>query len=431
MPAQMHSRTASPSASRIGKSSGLAALRHRNYRLFFSGQLISVTGTWMQTLAQSWLVLSLTSSAFKLGLVNVLQFAPVLVFGLVAGVIADRLPRQKILISTQALSCVLAGTLAVLTWTDTVRLWQIYVLALTLGTVNAFDMPSRQAFVGDMVGTEELSNAIALNSSMFNMGRLVGPAVAGVILATWGPAACFAINAASYVPVIIGLFLMRLPKKERVIARATGISQIREGVGYVRATPIVALTMVMVAFAGIFGLNFNVWIPLLAKMEFGGDARSFGLMMAFLGLGSLVGSLILAFRVKAPRPRRMLATAGILGGAEIVLGFSARAGVAIPLALILIVIMGFSMTSTMAMANTIVQSTTPAELRGRVMSIYMTLFAGSVPFGAALSGSMSDVFSAPASIILGGTVTLAMAAILFTSTRLGQPPAVGSVLLER
>ncbi|MCC6945037.1 MAG: MFS transporter [Thermomicrobiales bacterium] len=409
-------------------SGGLAAFQHRNYRLFFGGQLVSVTGTWMQSLAQSWLVLTLTSSAIKLGLVNVLQFAPVLVFGLVAGVLADRIPRQRILLATQAVSGVLAATLAVLTWTGAVRLWHIYVLALILGIVNAFDMPSRQAFVGDMVAPEHLSNAIALNSSLFNMGRLIGPALAGLILATWGPAVCFAINSVSYVGVLAGLFLMEIPKRERKVSSSTGISQIKEGFAYVRATPVVALTMVMVAFGGIFALNFNVWMPLLAKIEFGGGAGAFGLMMASLGLGSLVGALFLAFKVRSPRPRRMLITAAVLGLSEIVMGVAAHLGVPVPLALVIVIVIGFAMTSTMAMANTVVQSTAPLELRGRVMSIYMTLFAGSVPFGAALAGVVSEKLGASVSIALGGSMILAVSLCLLIFSRLGHiEPAIAPI----
>src|SRR5680860_1662297 len=211
MPALLRTRQPPPPIATSPLASGLSAFQHRNYRLFFTGQLVSVTGTWMQTLAQSWLVLTLTSSALKLGLVNVLQFAPILVFGLIAGVAADRFPRQRILIGTQATSAVLALTLAVLTWTGRVELWHIYTLALSLGIVNAFDMPSRQAFVGDMVSNEDLPNAIALNSSMFNVGRLLGPAIAGVLLTAYGPALCFALNSLSYIGVLSSLMLMSIP----------------------------------------------------------------------------------------------------------------------------------------------------------------------------------------------------------------------------
>ena len=366
----------------------------------------------MQTIAQSWLVLTLTSSALKLGLVNVLQFAPILVFGLVSGVVADRIPRQRILIATQAISAVLALTLATLTWTDRVQLWHIYGLALTLGIVNSFDMPARQAFVGDMVSKDDLPNAIALNSSVFNAGRLVGPAVAGVLLALFGPALCFTINAMSYIAVLTSLLMMSIPAiKERPLP-SKGLTQIGEGISYVRNTPSVAMTLLMVGVVGVFGLNFNVWMPLLAKNDLGTGAAGFGLLMAALGLGSLAGALILAFRVKSPRPKRMLATAGLLGGAEVVLAAAALLGAPISVALMVVVVLGFAMTSTMAMANTVVQSATPPELRGRVMSVYMTIFAGSAPFGALIAGLVSDVISAPASIMLGGAATLAAVAVL-------------------
>lgn len=411
-----HLRSASGSAP---YSSGLAALKHRNYRLFFAGQFVSVTGTWMQTIAQSWLVLTLTSSALKLGLVNVLQFAPILVFGLVSGVVADRIPRQRILISTQAISAVLALTLALLTWTGRVELWHIYGLALSLGIVNAFDMPARQAFVGDLVSKDDLPNAIALNSSVFNAGRLIGPAVAGVLLALFGPALCFTINSMSFIAVLASLLMMSIPAiKDRPLP-SKGLTQIREGLSYVRNTQAVAMTLLMIAVVGIFGLNFNVWMPLLAKNDLGTGAAGFGLLMAALGLGSLVGALILAFRVKSPLPKRMLATAGLLGAAEVVLAAAAILGAPISLALIVVVVLGFAMTSTMAMANTVVQSSTPPELRGRVMSVYMTIFAGSAPFGALIAGLVSDVISTPASIMLGGTVTLAAVAWLLLRGEFG------------
>jgi MFS family permease len=366
----------------------------------------------MQTIAQSWLVLTLTSSAFKLGLVNVLQFAPILFIGLFTGVVADRFPRQRILIGTQAISSVLAMTLAVLTWTDNVQLWHIYALALGLGVVNSFDMPARQAFVGDMVSKDDLPNAIALNSSLFNSGRLIGPAVAGLLLSAFGPALCFAINSLSYIGVLTGLLMMSIPALKDRPLPTKGLVQIREGLSYVRNTPAVAMTLMMVGVVGIFGLNFNVWMPLLAKNDLGTGATGFGLLMAALGLGSLVGALVLAFRVRSARPVRMLATAGLLGGTEIVLAVAALLGAPFLLALLVVVVLGFAMTSTMSMANTVVQSSTPPELRGRVMSVYMTTFAGSAPFGALLAGFVSGVVSAPASILMGGAVTLGAVAFL-------------------
>ena len=227
----------SPPRKRSRLPRGLAAFKHRNYRLFYSGQLISVTGTWMQTLAQSWLVLTMTSSAFLLGLVSVFQFAPMLVLGLFAGAVADRVPKRTLLVTTQAISAVLAGTLAVLTFTDTIQLWQIYLLGFLLGVNNSFDMPTRQAFVVEMVGKEDLPNAIALNSSLFNAARIVGPAVAGVLLAVFGPAVCFAINSVSYIAVIGGLLMMRVAPLVRPRVTQRRLDQIREGLVYVRRTP--------------------------------------------------------------------------------------------------------------------------------------------------------------------------------------------------
>ncbi|CAN5553845.1 MFS transporter [soil metagenome] len=377
---------------------------------------MSVTGTWMQTIAQAWLVLTLTNSAIKLALVNVLQFAPILVFGLVAGLIADRFPRRSILVATQAIAALIAVTLTLLTWSDSVQLWHIYALALGMGIVNAFDMPSRQAFVGDLVDREELPNAIALNSSLFNAGRLIGPAIAGILLAAYGPALCFAVNAISYIAVLASLLLMSIPKMIERSRSAKRLAQIREGISYVRNTPAVALTMTMVALVGIFGLNFNVWMPLLAKNDFQTGAGGFGVLMAVLGLGSLVGALLLAFRVRSAEPRRMLATGALLGGAEIILGISAIVGLSFYLALGVVMVLGFAMTSTMAMANTIVQSSTPAELRGRVMSVYMTLFAGTAPFGALLAGAIADFVSAPASIMIGGILTISVVGYLIVKS---------------
>ncbi len=370
----------------------------------------------MQTIAQAWLVLTLTNSAIKLGAVNVLQFAPILVFGLVAGLIADRFPRRSILVATQAIAALLAVTLALLTWSDRVQLWQIYALALGMGIVNAFDMPSRQAFVGDLVDRDELPNAIALNSSVFNAGRLIGPAIAGVLLAAYGPALCFAVNAVSYLAVLASLLLMSIPRMIEQSKSAKRLTQIREGLSYVRNTPAVALTMTMVALVGIFGLNFNVWMPLLAKNDFQTGAGGFGVLMAGLGLGSLVGALLLAFRVRSAQPSRMLATAALLGGAEIILGISAIVGISFYIAMGVVMVLGFAMTSTMAMANTVVQSSTPAELRGRVMSVYMTVFAGTAPFGALLAGAIADFASAPASIIVGGIVTISVVGYLIVKS---------------
>lgn len=394
---------------------GLAAFKHRNYRLFYFGQLISVTGTWMQTLAQSWLVLSLTSSAFLLGLVSVFQFAPMLVLGLFAGLVADRMPKRKVLVCTQAIAAVLAGTLAILTFTDTVQLWQVYLLGFLLGVNNAFDMPTRQAFVVEMVGKEDLPNAIALNSSLFNAARIAGPAIAGALLAAFGPAVCFAINSASYIAVITGLLMMHVAPLARARINQRGLEQIREGLRYVRSTPSILRPVLLVGFVATFGMNFNIWVPLLAKNDLDGGASGFGLLMSSMGAGSLIGALGLAFLVSSVKRWMLFSTAGALGIGNLILALVGAIPLAIPVAMLVLAGIGLCSTTTMAMANTTVQSASPNELRGRIMSVYTTVFTGTAPFGALISSSIANRFGAPASIMVGGMVTvLAVVTVLVT-----------------
>ncbi|HET7092172.1 MAG TPA: MFS transporter, partial [Thermomicrobiales bacterium] len=264
-----------PAATRWRLPRGFAAFRHRNYRLYFSGQLISITGTWIQTLAQSWLILSLTTSPLMLGLVSVCQFAPVLILGLIGGVAADRFPKRSVLVVTQSLFGLVSAAIAILIWTHTIQLWHVFALALLLGVVSAFDMPTRQAFVVEMVGPDDLTNAIALNSSVFNAARIVGPAIAGVLLATVGTAACFAIDAVSYIAVIAGLLMMRLESRPVAMA-GSHLDRLREGLSYVRRTPNIYLPIFLIGLIATFGMNFNVWVPLLAKQDLDIGAGGFG-----------------------------------------------------------------------------------------------------------------------------------------------------------
>lgn len=398
------SSTVAPPRSR-GLPRGLAALRHRNYRLFFVGNLISVIGSWMQTTAQSWLVVSITASAFKLGLLNVCQFAPVLVLGLFAGVAVDRLPKRQLLLVTQATSGLFALTLAILDRSDSIQLWQVYLIGAGIGVVNAFDMPARQAFVVEMVGKEDLSNAIALNASIFNTGRLVGPAVAGVLVAAFGTAVCFALNAVSFLAVIIGLLMMRIAPIA-IAHQGSGLSRLRQGLGFVRETPVVFRTIALAGFVATFGMNFSVWVPLIAKQEYGVAADGFGILLSALGLGSLGGALALAFFGRGSRPGVMMLTAATMGVALLTLAISIKLSAPMLVGLILLPIMGFTMTTTMSMANTTVQMVTPHELRGRVLSVYLTVFAGSAPFGALLVGAIANEFGTGTSIAIGGAVTL-------------------------
>jgi MFS family permease len=391
-----------PDPGASGLARGLIALKYRNYRLFFSGQLISVTGTWMQSLAQSWLVVdSLKASPFELGLVNVFQFGPVLLLGIPAGVLADKIPKRNLMVASQTIFGLLAGVLSFLVFTDRVELWHVYLLAGLFGVTNAFDMPARQAFISEMVGKEALMNAIALNSAMFNTGRILGPAVAGVILALFGPAVCFAINGVSYIAVIIGLLMMNVPK---VVSKAVGSAgeQLREGLSFVRNSPDIMRPVTMVATVGIFGMSYNVWLPLLATDSFNADAGTFGLLFSSMGAGSLLGALSVAFFGNEPSRARMLLAAIALGVVIVSLGIAASIPLPVGFGMALLAASGFSASNTMAMANTIVQTTAPDELRGRVMAVYSTVFMGSAP-------------------IIGGTIVAIVATLLFWLQR-ERPP---------
>lgn len=400
---------------------GLSAFRHRDYRIFWFAQLVSLSGTWMQSLAQSWLVLSLTGSALQLGLINVFQFGPSLILGLPGGVLADRVPKRRLLMATQTSAGLLAATLAVLVASGRVELWHIYAVALGFGLVNAVDMPTRQAFVTDMVGRDDLQNAVALNSALFNATRVLGPALAGVFLARVGTALLFALNAVSYAPVVVGLGAMRsegAPSQE--VAGASPLAHLREGLAYVRGAPEILLPIVVVGFVGTFGMNFAVWVPLLARNEFAAGPQGFGLLMSALGVGSLAGALTLAFFGRRTQRRLMLATAVAFGVAEVGLALAATLGAPLLAALPLMGLIGVCMSTTMALANTTVQTNAPDALRGRVMSIYMTVFAGAAPIGAAVAGLLAGALGTPVAVAAGGLlVVAATTGIALRGDRLG------------
>jgi MFS family permease len=395
-----------------GLRRGFAALRYRNYRLFFVGQLISVTGTWMQSLAQSWLVVDqLHATAFQLGLVNVFQFGPVLLLGIPAGVIADKIPKRTLLLCSQIIFGLLAATLSVLVASGSVELWHVYLLATLFGLTNAFDMPARQAFVSEMVGKSALMNAIALNSAMFNTGRILGPAVAGVILAAFGPAVCFAINAVSYIAVIIGLLMMKVKPLVKSVT-GSAAEQLREGLSFVRRTPDVLRPVLLVAAVGTFGMSFNVWLPLLARDSFNADAGTFGMLFSSMGAGSLVGALAIAFFGRKPSRIRMLLGAASLGIVEVGVAIAASVPLAVGIGMLMLAGCGFAASNTMAMANTIVQTTAPDALRGRVMAVYSTVFMGSTPIGALVAGAISQQAGVVPSMIVGGSVVTIVALAL-------------------
>jgi MFS family permease len=284
-------------------------------------------------------------------------------------------------------------------------LWHVFALATGLGIVNALDMPTRQAFVAEMVGKADLMNAVALNSALFNSSRIIGPALAGVLLALFGPALCFGLNAASYLAVIAGLLLMRVAPR---VGEAIGspAERLREGLAYVRNTPAVLLPVVLVGFVATFGMNFNVWIPLLAKQDLNIGAGGFGLLMSSLGIGSLIGALALAFGARRPNRRLMLGLAVTLGALELLLALIGAASIPLAVAMLLLAGMGFAMSTTMALANTTVQTTAPDELRGRVMSVYMTVFAGTAPLGSLIAGATASRFGTSTSLAVCGAAVL-------------------------
>ncbi|MGI9252847.1 MAG: MFS transporter [Thermomicrobiales bacterium] len=389
---------------------GLRAFRHRDYRLFWFSQLLSLTGTWLQSLAQSWLVLTLTNSPIALGMISILQFGPTLVLGLAGGVIADRYPKRRILLVTQSAIFVITSILAILVVTGTVQLWNIYAAAFAFGIVNAIDMPTRQSFVSDMVGHEDLGNAVALNSALFNTTRIIGPALAGILLSTVGAGICFALNAVTYLPTIAALALMNTNGDPAPASSSQSpIDRLRGGLAYVRQTPMVLMPIVLVGLVATFGLNFNVWAPLLARDVLDIGASGFGVLMSAIGVGSLTGALTLAFRGRAPSLRRILLMAGMFGAAELALAAATHDAVPLPVVMALMGLIGFTMSTTMAQANTLVQTSSPHALRGRVMSIYMTVFAGATPLGAAVAGLAAEWGGAPLAVALGGFVALTAA----------------------
>jgi MFS family permease len=386
------------------------ALRSRNFRLFWYGQLISLIGTWMQTTGQAWLVLTLTHSALALGIVGALQFLPILLFTLFGGVVADRLPKCRVLLFTQSFAALQATVLWLLVVTGTVQLWHVYVLAFLLGLTNSLDMPTRQSFVVEMVGQEALPNAIALNSSIFNMARIVGPGIAGLIIARLGEAPLFLLNAISFIPVIIGLAMIDISKLHAQPQRKNGLQQnalqsVGEGLVYVWKTPVILLIIAVIGIVSLFGVNFNVTLPLVATEVLNAGAEGFGFISSTFGLGALIAALWLAWGNKKPSITQMLISA---------ISFSITLGLFgishwYPLSLVLIALTGFAQITFMAIGNTTLQTVTPNYIRGRIMSVYMLVFNGSTPIGNLFTGALAHSFGISAIIVLSAGLSLVAA----------------------
>ncbi|MFJ2563608.1 MFS transporter [Streptomyces sp. NPDC087568] len=411
-PTTHDSRTA-PDTSR--KSSMFSSLRVRNYRLFFLGQVVSNTGTWMQRIAQDWLVLSLTGSSAAVGITTALQFLPMLLFGLYGGVLVDRLPKRPTLLATQSAMAVTGLALAALTLTGQVQVWHVYVAAFAVGLATVLDNPARQSFVSEMVGPKQLQNAVSLNSANFQSARLIGPAVAGLMITGVGTGWAFLANGLSFVAPIAGLLLMR-SRELHVVERAPrGKGQLREGLRYVAGRPELIWPIVLVGFIGTFGFNFPVWLSAYADDVFHAGAGAYSLFNTVMAVGSLVGALLAARRGTA-RLRVLIAAAAAFGALEIV----AAAAPSYWLFALLMAPIGIFGLTVNVTANTAVQMGTDPAMRGRVMALFMMVFMGGTPLGAPLVGWITDAYGARVGFAVGGIVSLAAAATIgLVLTRVG------------
>jgi MFS family permease len=392
-----------------------ASLQHRNYRLYWFGQLVSLIGTGMQTTGQTWLVLELSHSALQLGVVGALQFLPVLLFSIFGGVFADRWPKRRILLVTQSASMIQALLLWMLVASGVVQLWHIYLLAMLLGLTNCLDQPTRSAFVVEMVGREDLPNAVALNSSLLNLTRIVGPGLAGVLIAASGVTQLFLLNALSFLAVIVALALIDTSTLYALALRPgsegdTGNrgkpqntwQSLREGVEYVRRTLSIVLLILVVGLVLLFGANYNVVLPLFATDVLHVGARGFGFLSAAMAVGSLVAALWLAWSNQRPTIRRILIGTLVFGVLET--GFALSHTYLLSLALIASV--GAAEAIYGALTITAIQTIAPDHLRGRVMSVYIVFFTGSIPLGSLLAGWLSSVFGVSTGLLICMLVSL-------------------------
>ena len=387
----------------------MRSLRHRNFRLFFGGQLISLIGTWMQNIAQAWLVYRLTGSSLLLGTVGFASQIPVFVLAPLGGTVADRHNRHRVVIGTQTASLVLAFILAALTLSRVVQVWHIMALAALLGVVNAFDIPARQAFIVEMVGKEDLMNAIALNSSMFNGARIIGPAIAGILVATIGEGWCFFANGVSYIAVIVGLLLMQGEFVRRVL-ESSPLEHIIEGFQFVRRTLPIRDLLLLLGLVSLVGMPYSVLMPIFADKILHSGARGLGILMGATGVGALIGALMLA------------AKSGIRGLGTWVAVSTAAFGItlivfswshAFWISALVLVPVGMAMMVEMASSNTLIQAMVPDELRGRVMAVYSMMFMGMAPMGALFAGILADRLGAPLTVSIGAVACLGGAAVFW------------------
>lgn len=386
------------------------ALKHKNFRYYWFGMCISLIGSWMQNIAQPWLAYSLTESPFLLSLVGALQFTPLLLFSLFAGVLIDKLPKKKILLFTQSASLVITLLLAILVSTGHVQYWHILVAATTLGFVNTLDMPTRQSFVIEMVGKEDLMNAIALNSSAFNMARIVGPALAGIIMAITGVAACFYANSISFAAVIIGLIFIKPLVKSRDLIKTNNIfADIKDGIKYILKHEILFDTLITTAIVGTFAVNFSVLVPVFAKDILKQQEAGFGFLMSFMGIGSFCGAMIIA-TISKLGPNKFIMNVVPLFIALLLI-FTGLTNMYILTGLSL-ALTGLCFVSFSSTANSTIQLNTKDKYRGRVMSVYALVFGGLIPIGNIYAGFITDHFDSRIGFFACGTIIIFLYGIL-------------------
>jgi len=388
------------------------ALKHRNYRLWFGGQMTSLFGTWMQSVALGFLVFELTKSPAFLGYVGFAAGLPTWIFMLMAGVVADRVPRRRVMIVTQTVEMILAFIAAALVFTGAIRPWQIILLAFGFGTANAFDAPSRQAIVQDLVPLEDMTNAIALNSAMFNTSAVIGPALGGVIYALVGPGWCFLINGLSFTAILLALVKMKLPPFVPRPREASAAAELKEGLRYAASQPIIRTVLAMVCVISVFGFAFVTLIPAWAVNILHGDATTNGLLTSARGLGGVTAALFIASLGRF-RFRGKLLSLGSFAFPALMIGF---AFVRLPLFSYLVLFgVGFALILVFNLANASVQSLVPDRLRGRVMAIYSFTFFGSMPIGSLLIGTVAGTFGEPPAIIVNSLVVLLFAGLVFVT----------------
>jgi MFS family permease len=412
---EIASKEASPERTSLSRTVGqvswqqtFAALKYPNYRLWFWGQMVSLFGTWMQSTAQGFLVFQLTHSPAYLGYVGFAAGLPSWLFMLYAGVIADRMSRRTLLVITQTCMMVLAFIIAGLTFLGLVQPWHIVMLALILGVAHAFDAPARQAFVLEMVEREDLTNAIALNSAMFNTALVVGPAAAGITYAAFGPAWCFTLNGFSFIAVIAALLAMRLRPQVVARRRASALADVKEGLRYVASQPLIRTLVTLVGTTALFGMCFVPLIPAWAVTVLGGNATTNGLLQSARGVGALSGALLIASLGRF-RFRGRLLTFGTFAFSIMLLAFAFVRW--LPLSLLTLACVGIAQILFLNLANSSVQTLSPEALRGRVMSVYTLILFGFMPIGSLLAGSFAQYFGSPLTVVLGALVSLVVATL--------------------